>query len=205
MLRFFDFLFPPRQDEITLRAVSDDGFLARTNPQLVPHTEPATIALFSFSDDVVRAAIHEAKYHGSSHAFRLLALALSEYLRDADDLGRGTLYIVPIPLGEKRKKERGLNQIEEVVRRSLSGGSSTFSLETDLLRRTRETASQVTLPRTERKENMRGAFSAIFPANPAHTYIVIDDVITTGATLQAAIDALRDAGAHHIVPLALAH
>lgn len=205
MSRFFDFLFPPREDEIILREVSDDGFLARVRPQLVPHTEPATVALFPFSDDVVRAAIHEAKYHGSSHAFRLLALGLSEYLREADDLGRGTLYIVPIPLGEKRQKERGLNQIEEVVRRALPSDSPAFALETDLLRRTRETASQVTLPRAERQVNMREAFSATFPANPVHTYIIIDDVITTGATLQAAILALRDAGAQHIVPLALAH
>lgn len=205
MSRFFDFLFPPREDEIILREVSDDGFLARIRPQLVPHTEPATVALFPFGDEAVRASIHEAKYHGSSHAFRLLALALSLYLREADDLGRGMPYIVPIPLGEKRRKERGLNQIEEVVRRVLPGDSSAFALETDLLRRVRETASQVTLPRTERRENMRGAFSATYPANPTHTYIVIDDVITTGATLQAAIDALRAAGAEHIVPLALAH
>lgn len=209
MSRFFDFLFPPREDEIILREVSDDGFLARVRPQLVPHTEPATVALFPFSDDVVRAAIHEAKYHGSSHAFRLLALALAEYLREADDLGRGTLYIVPIPLGQKRQKERGQNQIEEVVRWALLGASAhgvpALTLENDLLRRTRETASQVTLPRAERQVNMRGAFSATFPANPAHTYIIIDDVITTGATLQAAILALRDAGAQHIVPLALAH
>lgn len=205
MARFFDFLFPPRDDEIILRGVSDDEFLARVDPRLVPHTEPETVALLPFSDDAVRAAIHEAKYHGSPHAFRLLALALSEYLRDVDDLGRGTLYIVPIPLGEKRMRERGLNQIEEVVRRALPGGPPAFTLETDLLRRTRETASQVTLPRIERKENMREAFSATFPANPAHTYIIIDDVITTGATLQAATLALRAAGAQHIVPLALAH
>lgn len=205
MLRFFDFLFPPRDDEAVLREVSDDEFLARMAPQIVSYTGPATVALFPFSDDAVRAAIHEAKYHGSPHAFRLLALALSEYLRDTDDLGRGTLYVVPIPLGEKRRKERGLNQVEEVVRRALPDNSPAFALETDLLRRVRETISQVALPRAERQENMRGAFSATFPANPAHTYILIDDVVTTGATLQAAIDALRAAGARHIVPLALAH
>ena len=52
---------------------------------------------------------------------------------------------------------------------------------------------------------MRGAFGVAHPADPAYTYIVIDDVLTTGATLQAAIDALQNAGADHIIPLALAH
>jgi predicted amidophosphoribosyltransferase len=52
---------------------------------------------------------------------------------------------------------------------------------------------------------MRGAFGATHSADPALTYILIDDVITTGATLQAAVDALTSAGASHIIPLALAH
>ena len=71
--------------------------------------------------------------------------------------------------------------------------------------RTRETISQVSLAREKREENMRGAFRAAHSIDPSHTYIVIDDVITTGATLQAAVDALKEAGAVHIIPLALAH
>src|SRR3989344_4295184 len=198
MLRFFDLLFPPRTDEIVLRDISEDAFLVRVAPQLVPVTEPEAVALFPFSEPLVRSAIHEAKYHGSEHAFHLLSLALGEYLQDMDDAGRKT-FIIPIPLGKARAKERGFNQVEEIARRALqeldARGASGFVLEIDLLKRTRETASQVSLPREKREENMRDAFSAIFPANPTHTYIVIDDVITTGATLQAAILALRAAGA----------
>ncbi len=205
MLRFFDLLFPPRTDEIVLRDISEDAFLVRVAPQLVPVTEPEAVALFPFSEPLVRSAIHEAKYHGSEHAFHLLSLALGEYLQDMDDAGRKT-FIVPIPLGEARAKERGFNQVEEIARRALETiDASRFILETDLLKRTRETASQVTLPRREREENMHGAFVATLPADSAHTYIVIDDVLTTGATLQAAILALHTAGAEHIVPLALAH
>lgn len=208
MLRLFDMLFPPRTDESVLRGTSNDDFLALVAPRLVGTIRPGAIVLLPFTVASVRSAIHEAKYHGSERAFKLLALSLAEYLRDCDDMTRRSI-IVPVPLGDLRRKERGFNQTEEIVRSTLRSfgeeGRRTFSLELDLLVRTRETISQVSLPREKREENMRGAFLATRPADPAYTYIVIDDVLTTGATLQAAIDALKSAGAVHIIPLALAH
>jgi ComF family protein len=205
MMRFLDLLFPPRTDEDILRAVSTDSFLAHMAPQLVSGTSPETIALLPFAAAPVRAAIHEAKYHGSEHAFALLAATLAEYLRDDDARLRKPI-IVPVPLGKERRKERGFNQTEEVAQRTLHIlGGEAFILEPNLLTRIRETPSQVSLPRDTREENMRGAFSTVHPADPMHTYIVIDDVITTGATLRAATHALMHAGAAHIVPLALAH
>lgn len=208
MLRFFDILFPPRADELVLRKISNDGFLALVTPQLVPYTRPGAVALLPFSDPSVRSAIHEAKYHGNKRAFELLASALVEYLSDADEQAR-MIVIVPIPLGATRRKERGFNQAEEIARRALrelaNEKSHALTLEANLLVRTRETISQVSLPRQAREENMRGAFRATRPTDSSYTYLVIDDVLTTGATLQAAIDALKEAGALNIIPLALAH
>lgn len=201
-MSFFDFLFPPRVDEALLRDVSTDEFLALVAPCLVLATRPETVTLLPFTNPNVRSAIHEAKYHGSERAFTFLATALAEYLRDADDIR--TPVIVPVPLGEARRKERGFNQVEEIANRAAKqlGGAT---VDTTLLERTRETTSQVSLPRQQREENMRGAFRATRRADPTRAYIIIDDVITTGATLGAAIAALREAGATHIIPLALAH
>ncbi|MFA6407854.1 MAG: phosphoribosyltransferase family protein [Candidatus Paceibacterota bacterium] len=209
MFRLIDIIFPPRADEIVMRDTSDDDFLSLVSPRLVPATRPGTVALLPFYHPSVRSAIHEAKYHGNERARRLLALALAEYLCDSDDVGHRKSYIVPVPLGKARRRERGFNQAEEVARRAIHnlGKESTqrFKLDTSLLVRTRETVSQVSLPRLEREENMRGAFGAAHPADPTSTYLIIDDVLTTGATLQAAIDALKSAGATNIIPLALAH
>ena len=204
MMRFFDFLFPPRVDEIALRGVSADGFLALLVPRLVLETRPETVALLPFNNPGVRAALHEAKYHGSERAFELFALALAEYLRDADE-GACKPIIVPVPLGKERFKERGFNQVEEITRRALRSLDDHFVLNTNLLERVKETQTQVSLEKRRREENMQGAFKATRLVNSSHTYFVVDDVITTGATLQAAIDALKDAGAKHIIPLALAH
>src|SRR3990167_4608277 len=118
MLRIFDFLFPPRADEIIVRNTSDDSFLALVAPRLVDEARPATVALLPFQNVMVRAAIHEAKYHGSARALKLLGSALVEYLRDADDVGLVTsrVRLVPVPLGKERRKNRGFNQVEEVAR-----------------------------------------------------------------------------------------
>ncbi len=204
MWRLLDLLFPPRSDEAIVRDLSVDTFLHQLNPRLVEYTRPATIALCSFSDPCVRATLHEAKYRGSEHAFTLLAAALSEYLRDAEELGRhDTATLIPIPLGTERQQSRGYNQVAEVLRRVAP--ELALPLDTTLLERTRETSTQVGLPRSEREQNMRGAFRAAHPLDPDHTYILVDDVVTTGATLQAATDALAAASAVKIIPIALAH
>jgi len=207
MMGLFDFLFPPRVDEIALREVSLDEFLALMKPRVVPDTRPETVVLLPFHIPSVRSALHEAKYRGNECAFRLLGSALAEYLRDIDDNygSRKSIILVPVPLGKERLKERGFNQVEEVACRALRSLDGHFILNSNLLERIKETQSQVSLERRRREENMRGAFKATRRADPACTYIVIDDVITTGATLQAAVNALREAGAEHVIPLALAH
>ncbi len=205
MRQLLDLLFPPRPDERVIRDISVEEFLSLLAARLVDEGPLRATSLLPFHTPIVRAALHEAKYHGSEHAFTLLAAALAAYLSDADDFDKN-LVLVPVPLGPARRKSRGFNQVEEVLRRAMRElDTSRFALVPALLERMRETPSQVSLPRGERERNMRGAFAAPRPLDPLLTYILVDDVVTTGATLQAATDALKSAGAAHVFLLALAH
>lgn len=204
-----DLLFPPRADEAALRGVTSDDFLALLSPEMVVDTSPATAALLPLRDPRVRAAVHELKYRRNPAAHAFLSAALAAYLTDADELSfpdASPRVVVPIPLGSARRMERGFNQSEELARATLRmlGPRAPFEVASDVLVRTRETVSQVSLPRTKRLQNMRGAFLGTRPLDDARTYIVLDDVVTTGATIQAAIDALQAAGATRIIPIALA-
>ena len=192
-----------------LRETDADTFLALLMSREIAATNPPTLALFSYGEPLVRAAIHEAKYHGSTRAFELLATVLADtlpqYLAD-HSVGAARATVVPIPLGRKRRRERGYNQVEEVGKRAVAlMHDPSFELKT-LLARARETPTQVSLSREARRANMQGAFA--FPHPPARErYVILDDVLTTGATMHAAIEALRIAGValERIFPVALAY
>lgn len=201
MQRFLDLLFPPRADELLLRNTHPNTLAERMVLFESPATQPSCLCLLPYPDGHVQAAIREAKYHGNKQAFALLSETLVTALQSKALSQEAQL--VPVPLGQARLRERGYNQIEEVSRRTAK--TTGLPVNTECLVRTRETASQVSLPRHERQENVRGAFGAPHPLDPCILYIVCDDVLTTGATLQEAIYALRTAGAAHILPLALAH
>lgn len=198
--RLLDILFPPRVRELSVRSTSKEEVLARLSPRPLPHEGAA---LLPYKDPLVKALITEAKFCGNERAQALLGEVLSDYLHDAlpDVLSfeEREVFLLPIPLSKKRYRERGYNQVEEIARRA--GG---VPMKTHVVRRVRDTTPQTTLGKEERKKNVVGAFEAR-EVNSKHLYIVLDDVATTGATLEEAVRALRDAGATRVIPIALAY
>jgi predicted amidophosphoribosyltransferase len=195
-----DFLFP-RAD--TARIVAETSVLefgALLTPSVA---ETGIIALLPYRHTRVRAAILEAKFHRSAQAFALLGAVLADYLagmlEETAAFEKQEICIVPVPLGPARRRERGYNQVEEVAKRTGT------AIAPSLLRRMRDTLPQTSLTRAQRLMNMEDAFEVRGPLDPSYTYIVLDDVLTTGATLRAATDALRQAGATNLMGLALAH
>jgi ComF family protein len=110
--------------------------------------------------------------------------------------------VLPLPLGPQRLAQRGYNQAFELARRLAPGKADARSL-----LRPRETAPQTTLDRTHRLANVLGAF-AVDPARAAALrgahLLLVDDVMTSGASLSAAAQALREAGAARVSALVLA-
>jgi ComF family protein len=153
-------------------------------------------------DGVMRALVHDLKFHDRHDARRLfgrwLADAGAELLANAD-------LLVPVPLTRTRLLARRFNQstilAHEVAR------VANVQVEPLALQRVRSTQPQVGLSREERRRNVAGAF-AVAPGRKAAIagakIVLVDDVITTGATADACARCLKRAGAASVDVLALA-
>jgi ComF family protein len=145
------------------------------------------------SRGMMRDLIHRFKYQ---HDYRLrhqLADWLAESLRDARIQARPFDFLVPVPLHPARMREREFNQAA-VLAGMLAERSGTPVL--DCLRRVRYTTTQTRLDRTERMENLRNAFDLRKNMSVQGRHLIlIDDVLTTGSTVDECARVLRKAGA----------
>jgi ComF family protein len=186
-----------------IKSETSDSFVRLYTPCVTP----LGTALASYQVAVVQAAITANKFYNDQHAAKLLAALLMRYIENHP---AESLCLVPIPLSHQRQQERGYNQVEEVIR-ALPKSTQKTIISLPLLTRTRHTTPQTTLNRTKRLHNLTGAFScseALIPhITEGTTIILLDDVLTTGATLSAAKAALRTTLPEHITLecVALAH
>ncbi len=132
----------------------------------------------------VRELLQRGKYQDCRSALRVLALLAAERFTTLPVPAA----VVPLPLGRVRRRVRGYNQAEiaAVVIANLLGASVQ-----PWLRRLRETESQVGQSPASRRRNLAGAFAWVGPSSQAGEVWVVDDVITTGATMLAALGAAR--------------
>lgn len=115
---------------------------------------------------------------------------------DGDHVGDGAPWLVPVPLAPARLAARGFNQAWELTR--IAARRMQRPASARWLRRERATASQRGLTRDVRQRNLRDAFIASDRVR-GRRIVLIDDVMTTGATCHAAARALKRAGATHVV------
>jgi ComF family protein len=143
--------------------------------------------------------MHRLKYRRDLGLGDALAAPLAEY---AARLDWQAALILPVPLGDKRYRERGYNQVD-LVAWPLAMRLGWYYAP-HALARSRETISQVGLSAQERKRNVHDAFWADPRLVRGRSVVVMDDVATTGATLSACAQALLGAGAEKVYALTIA-
>ncbi len=156
-----------------------------------PPPQTQCIAAFRYATPLDRL-MPRLKFHADLAAGRLLSQLMASCLVDADRPEA----LVPLPLHRSRLRERGYDQALEIARplaRHLA-----LPLRSDLLKRVRATPPQSRLDAVQRRRNVRGAFRVDDTGDiPAHVAL-LDDVMTTGATVHAAVRALQRAGVQRV-------
>lgn len=193
-----DSIFPPSEDELRVRNI--DTHSLRTLYEKGVHAD--TVFLFPYRNETVRALLWQLKYKKDMRAAQLLGEVLHEHLRKS---ALSECIMIPIPLSQKRSLERGYNQVA-LVAKNAALQSNAILIREDILMRKTHTERQTTLTRHERLANMRDVFVVTKPAEVVgKNILVLDDVVTTGATLQEAKATLLRAGAKSVTCIALAH
>ena len=147
-------------------------------------------------------AIHRFKYQGASRLAKPLGTFLAEY-KDPEFPFSDFDRILSVPLHPRRLRQRGFNQ-SLLLARCVSRTHS-IPLDFTTLRRTRHTEPQTQLSGSERQKNIRGAFEVRRPEAISEKHILlIDDVFTTGSTVQECAKVLLKAGAKRVDVLTLA-
>ena len=181
-------------------------------PVKANYWEEDFLTLFDYGQPVAKKLIWLLKYRGVRDLAPLLADLLYEHI--IEDLAEAELFspaagrilIIPVPLSPKRFRSRGFNQAEEIAKHLAGRDDGLFRLESGNLVKIRETATQVSAKsRRVRLDNLAGAFSVKNQARlEGKTIILLDDVATTGTTLEEAAKALRRGRPRKIYKLVVA-
>ena len=152
-------------------------------------------------DGSVRHLIHQLKFGNKPYIARAFAPMLRDKLKE---LNWDYDVIIPVPLFPKHKKERGYNQSEMLARELLKDVDK--PLNTTALIKIKDTSKQLTLGYSDRLSNLDGAFKVEDKESiKGKDILLIDDVMTTGATANACSEALRKANVRSIKVLTVAH
>lgn len=167
-------------------------------------SDPALEALFSLGvyDEEMKALIENFKYKRKRRLGSFLSELLSESLLDSAKLPRAD-FIVAVPLHKRKLRERGFNQ-SKIIASQLSEKLGIPALSDSVIRK-RNTRTQTGLSREERRKNVKDAFKLTGKVDlKGRRLLLVDDVLTTGATMSECARTLKSAGAERIWGVTLA-
>lgn len=155
-------------------------------------------------EDIIRTLIHRFKYGRWQRISGVINDLIDKYLKNLNLKLNRNYIVVPIPLHENKKAERGFNQSEIIARHVAE--KLNLPLKTDKLIRVRETQSQTAMRGwEERRNNLKGSFDISSPEQiKSKNIILVDDIYTSGATIGEAAETLKKAGARKIIAFVIA-
>jgi competence protein ComFC len=209
-LKALDYLVPPRTNFEIVNKLKDEDI------QNLPQAEKSNGVswihpLFDYHDKKVRAIIWELKYKNNTKPLDTIGkIIFDEILSQTSEItifdSDASFVLIPIPITNQRRSERGYNQSEYISRSIIENDSNHILLYApQWLSKTKETPSQShTETREERTKNLSGCFEAN-PQVENKYLILIDDVVTTGSTLSEARKELLSKGAKDVFAFTIAH
>ncbi len=204
-----DSLFPKRVNAHIVSSLSPDELISlpppHTNP--LPHIQ----SLYTYKDPRVKAIIWELKYHGEttflSTIGRMLYEEMIQTIADIRLFDRQARFaLIPVPIHPHTRQERGYNQSEYIARSIIQYDTHHILLYApQWLEKTKLTQRQShTHSRQERLHNLSFAYRA-HPNVSGYYVFLVDDVTTTGSTLQAAKETLQKSGSKAVYGFTIAH
>lgn len=175
--------------------------------------EPGLLAALPYEHPWVKKLIWRLKYYRGRHlAIRLAEIINEKLLEEIGDIasfaiGEDRWLVVAVPVSAARRRTRGYNQAEMIAKNLARQNASFFEHQNNLVAKIKDTLPQAKiLNRQARLNNVKGSFQINHPQIVSgRRVIVVDDVITTGATVTEIKKVLKDAGARVVLGLAVAH
>lgn len=213
--RILNAFFPPR---CIACEKEDESFCSSCRekiPLLGNFDHAGIFSLWEYGNMNIRNALLALKYKNK----RTIATDIVDSLYDAlfehlteksafdDPLTAEAYIVIPIPLSKQRFEKRGYNQSELLAKELCRKNPLSFILETTVLYKIKDTESQVSVrDREKRLQNIRGSFAIKNPEKiRGKTVLLVDDIITTGATIEEARRVLKKAGAKIVYGVTVAH
>jgi predicted amidophosphoribosyltransferase len=198
-----DAIFPPSPSHVLLRRINDTDWTS----YLLPREVHGVLCVSQYQEPAIKAAITAGKFEHNTHALHQLGLVLHHYINKYPAIFPSQTIFVPVPLHPTRQRERGYNQVAELLHTGLRG---TPYRTASLLRRQLATSPQSHLRRTDRLTHLKDAFTyqhTKIDWSQVQAVVLCDDVMTTGSTLEACRQALQPKLPPHVTLylLAIAH
>jgi len=165
----------------------------------ISHSFDRAVSVFVYND-AMQEAVFRFKYRGRQEYADFFAESIKQYL-GREILSFGAEALIPVPIHKNRLKKRGFNQAELIAERlgSLIG----IPLEKKLVKRVEDTRPQKGLSREERRKNLKRAFKLTRNDVKLCRVIVVDDIYTTGSTVDEMAELLKKAGVSSVYVVTL--